>query len=369
MRRCELVVEVIYAPLVGGSETLAFNLCKEWQAVGIKTRICCLYERSGALTKAFEEAGIVYDLLDIGGHGLLGRWARTTRYFLRVRPTAIHVHHLGSLVNVLIPAYLTGCFNVVYTEHSSYSIARTKWMRRVLPVVSHLVKRFTCVSQNLAEFFATLGVPSSRMITIYNGVDTERYRPGAPRAEFCPLVRIGAVGRLVQEKDYPTLLAALAILKNENIRFFAEIAGDGPLAVELKERAQALGLHDVLAFRGSCDNVPAFLRELDIYVLSSRHEGLPIAILEAMATALPVVATRITAIPEIVEDGRTGMLVPPGDPVAMAAAIRDLARDGRKRRLLGEAAMAEVRKTYTIGDASRSYAVELGVKQKKRMRI
>ena len=367
MKRRELVVEVIYAPLVGGSETLALNLCKEWQVVGIRTRICCLYERSGALTKAFEEAGIAYDLLDIGGHGVWGRWARTTRYFLRTRPSAIHVHHLGSLVNILVPAYLTGCFNIVYTEHSAYSIAHTKWMRRALPVVSRLVRRFTCVSRNLAEFFATLGVPLEKMVTIYNGVDIERYAPGASRAELRPVVRIGAVGRLVAEKDYPTFLAALAILKADNVRFFAEIAGDGPLAAELKGLAQSLGLHDVLAFRGTCENVAAFLRELDIYVLSSRHEGLPIAVLEAMATALPVVATRITAIPEIIEDGRTGMLVPPGDPEAMAAAIRELAKDARKRRLLGEAAMIEVRKTYTIGSASRSYAAELGIKEKKKV--
>ncbi|MHB8255415.1 MAG: glycosyltransferase [Acidiferrobacter sp.] len=367
MKRRELIVEVIYAPLVGGSETLAFNLCKEWQELGIQTRICCLYERNGALTQAFEEAGIAYDLLDIGGHGLMGRWARTTRYFLRTRPTAIHVHHLGSLVNVLIPAYLTGCFHIVYTEHSAYSIARTRWMRRAIPVVSRLVTRFTCVSRNLAEFFTTLGVPLSRMMTIYNGVDVDRYKPGPPRAEFCPVVRIGAVGRLVPEKDYPTLLAALAILKAENVRFFAEIAGDGPLANDLKDLARALGLRDVLAFRGSCDNVPAFLRDLDIYVLSSRHEGLPLAVLEAMATALPVVATRITAIPEVIEDGLTGVLVPPGDPQAMAAAIRALAKDGRKRRLLGEAAMVEVRKTYTIESTSRSYAAQLGVKEKKRM--
>lgn len=366
MRR-ELVVEVIYAPLVGGSEMLAFNLCKEWQALGIKTRICCLYERGGALTAMFEKAGISYDLLDIGGHGLLGRWMRTWRYFLRTRPSAIHVHHLGSLINVLLPAYLSGCFNLVYTEHSAYAIERTRWMRRVLPVISRLVKRFTCVSHNLAEVFTTIGVPVGRVVTIYNGVDTERYKPGAPRAEFSPVVRIGAVGRLVSEKDYPTLLAALALLKSQNVRFFAEIAGDGPLAADLKMRAQGLGLRDVVSFRGSCDNVPGFLRELDIYVLSSRHEGLPIAVLEAMATGLPVVATRITAIPEIIDDGRTGILVPPGDPESMAAAIRDLAQDARKRRMLGDAAMAEVQKTYTIEKTSRSYAAELGVKEKQRM--
>ena len=367
MKRQDVVVEVIYAPLVGGSEMLAFNLCKEWQAGGIKTRICCLYERSGALTKVFEEAGIPYDLLDIGGHRLFGRWLRTARYFYRTRPRAIHVHHLGSLVNVLVPAYLAGCFNIVYTEHSAYTIARTRWMQRLLPVVSRLVTRFTCVSRNLADFFTTLGVPRELLLTIYNGVDIDRYKPGAPRAEFCPVVRIGAVGRLVAEKDYPTLLAALALLKARNVRFFAEIAGDGPLAADLKERAQALGLRGLVSFHGSCDDVPAFLRELDIYVLSSRHEGLPIAVLEAMATALPVVATRITAIPEIIEDGCTGILVPPGDAAAMADALAALAGDGSRRRALGEAARELVRTRYTISGTSRSYAAELGIRTKKKV--
>ncbi len=366
MKRQDVIVEVIYAPLVGGSEMLAFNLCKEWKAAGIGARICCLYERSGALTRVFEEAGIPYDLLNIGGRGLLGRWARTARYFFRVRPRAIHVHHLGSLVNVLIPAYLAGCFNIVYTEHSAYAIARTRWMRRVLPVVSRLVRRFTCVSRDLVDVFEGLGVPKGRLLTIYNGVDVERYKPGVARPEFCTVARIGAVGRLVAEKDYPTLLAALAILKTENVRFFAEIAGDGPLAADLKERARALGLADVLRFRGNCDNVPAFLQELDIYVLSSRHEGLPIAVLEAMATGLPVVATRITAIPEIVEHDCTGLLVPPGDPAAMAAAIGLLVNDGSRRRRLGQAARALVSARYTIGGASRFYAAELGVKVRRR---
>ena len=367
MKRQNVVVEIIYAPLVGGSEMLAFNLCKEWQASGIKTRICCLYERSGALIKAFEEANIPYDLLDIGGHRLFGRWLRTARYFYRTRPRAIHVHHLGSLVNVLVPAYLAGCFNIVYTEHSAYAIAHTRWMQRLLPVVSRLVTRFTCVSRNLAEFFATLGVPQKRLLTIYNGVDIDVYKPGALRPEFCPVARIGAVGRLVAEKDYPTLLSALALLKARKVRFFAEIAGDGPLAAELKGHALALGLHGVVSFRGPCDNIPAFLRELDIYVLSSRHEGLPIAVLEAMATALPVVATRITAIPEIIDDGRTGILVPPGDAAAMADALAALAADGVRRRALGGAAREGVRTRYTISGASRSYAAELGIRIKRKV--
>src|SRR3954471_2864206 len=103
------VVEVIYAPLVGGSETLALALCKQWKAQGVAVRICCLYEKQGPLVARFEEAGIPYDLLDIGGKSLPRRWLRIAYYFWKVKPRVIHAHHLGTLVNVLPPAYMTGC--------------------------------------------------------------------------------------------------------------------------------------------------------------------------------------------------------------------------------------------------------------------
>ena len=356
------IVEVIYAPVVGGSEMLAFNLCRDWQRTGIKARICCLYKREGALIAAFEAADIPYDLLDVDALPMWRRWVRIWRYLRRVRPGALHVHHLNSLVNVLVPAYLAGCFRIVYTEHSALGITRTTWMRVALPVVSLFVRCFTCVSRDLADVFRALGVPR-RIVTIYNGVDVQRYHPNPGRPEMSPVVHIGAVGRLVDEKDYPTLLEALALLKGR-VRFFAEIAGDGPLAGRLRAQAQDLGLSKLVRFRGRCDNVAAFLRDLDIYVLSSKHEGLPIAIMEAMATALPVVATRITAIPEIIEDGVTGILVDPGDARAMADALAALAKDAGRRRALGGAAMRRVQTTYTIQHTSRSYAHHLGVEEK-----
>ncbi len=357
----KVIIEVIYAPVVGGSEMLAFNLCRAWQERGIKVRICCLYRREGALLPALEAAGIPCDLPDVERLPMWRRWVHMWRYFRVVRPRALHVHHLNLLVNVLVPAYMAGCFRVVYTEHSSYGIGKTPWMRVALPVISLLVRRFTCVSQYLAVVFRGWGVPR-RIITIYNGVDVRRYRPNTARPEMSPVLHIGAVGRLVEEKDYPTLLQAFALLKGR-VRFFAEIAGDGPLGSTLRMQARTLGLSDVVHFKGRCDNVSAFLRELDVYVLSSRHEGLPIAIMEAMATALPVVATRITAIPEVVEDGVTGLLVEPGNAQALAHAIMDLAADPARRRQLGEAGMRRVLSTYTIQHASRSYGRYLGIEE------
>jgi hypothetical protein len=154
MKRQDLVVEVIYAPLVGGSEMLAFNLCREWQTSGIKARICCLYERSGALTSSFDEAGIPYDLLDIGGHGLLGRWMRTIRSFLRVRPRALTLTMFVRLL--LSDLFIHGIGGALYDQMTdqimdqlfgvrpAYACASAGWL---LPIAGHIDQSHADISQ------------------------------------------------------------------------------------------------------------------------------------------------------------------------------------------------------------------------------
>lgn len=360
--RRELIVEVIYAPLVGGSETLAFTLCKQWKKEGVATRICCLYEKSGALTALFDEAGIQYDLLDIGGKPLWKRWWLVGRYLAKWRPRAIHAHHLGSLINVLVPAVFTFCWNIVYTEHSSLMISRTQWMKRAIPIMSRFVTKVTCVSNKLVEFFGKdLGVPTRKLVTVYNGVDTRRFRPRV-RAEGTPgRIRLGAIGRLVDEKDYGVYLHALALLKARGVNFEAVLVGDGPLAESLHTMARELGLDDVLAFYGHREDIPEILRTLDIYLLTSKSEGMPIAVLEAMATGLPIVATAVDAVPEVITHEVNGLLVAKGDAAAVAAAVERLASDPILAEKLGNAALVDVRSLFSIENATQLYAEYLGI--------
>ncbi len=361
--RRELIVEVIYAPLVGGSETLAFTLCKHWKTQGIATRICCLYERSGALLPLFEDAGIPYDLMDVGKKPMWRRWALLTRYLWRVRPRAIHVHHLGSLVNVLVPALITGCWNIVYTEHSMLMIARTAWMKRAIPILSRCVSKVTCVSNKLVDFFGReLGVPSKKLVTVYNGVDTGQFYPRTPmNYAIAGVPRIAAVGRLVDEKDYPMFLASLALLARRGVRFQALIVGDGPLSQPLQAQVQALGLENFVQFLGRREDVADILRTVDIYALPSKSEGMPLAVLEAMATALPIVATALEAMPEILTHEVNGLLVEPGNAEKFAAALARLIEDATLRQRLGTAALADVRALFSIQNATQLYAEYLGI--------
>lgn len=359
--RRQLIVEVIYAPLIGGSETLAFTLCKQWKSQGIATRICCLYEKQGELTALFDAAGLDYDLLDIGGKSILLRWWIVGRYLWKWRPRAVHVHHFGSLFNVFLPAALTGSWNVVYTEHSSLLIARTGWIRRAIPILSRFVRKVTCVSNKLVQFLGRdLGVPSRKLATVYNGVDTRRFHPRVGARAEGPL-RVGAVGRLVEEKDYPMLLRAFALLKDSGVAFAGVIVGDGPLAAALAQQIDALGLRDTVSLYGRREDIPELMRDFDIYVLSSMSEGMPIAVLEAMATGLPIAATAVDAVPEVLAHEVNGLLVPKGDAAAMAAAIIRLAKDPELGVRLGEAALADVRSLFSIENATQLYAEYLGL--------
>jgi glycosyltransferase involved in cell wall biosynthesis len=168
---------------------------------------------------------------------------------------------------------------------------------------------------------------------IHNAVDVQ----GAPVADpggAEPL--LVSVGRLKYPKDFPTLLDAAARLAGR--RFTLEVVGDGPERPELESRHAELALDGRVRLGGERGDVPELLARADVVVLSSRSEGLPVSVIEAMAAGLPVVASSVGGLPELVADGETGILVPAGDAVALADALARLLDDPELRRSYGAAA-------------------------------
>ncbi len=152
----------------------------------------------------------------------------------------------------------------------------------------------------------------------------------------------GYVGRLVPIKDLPTLLQAFALACRRVPRACLVIVGDGPMRAGLQQRAAELGVGGAVRFIGWCRDLPAVYATFDVVVLSSRNEGTPVALIEAMAAGRPVVATSVGGVPDVVVPGETGILVPPGDPVALADAMVRLAEDADGRRQLAAAARQTV---------------------------
>lgn len=209
----------------------------------------------------------------------------------------------------------------------------------------------TCTA-NGAAHLKTLAEDPDRVLLQYHGLDLSRFPPPPPRAPSGP-VTILSVGRAVEKKGYRDLLEALSKLPDELDWRFVHIGG-GSLLSALKRQADEAGLSDRIEWRGARpqEEVLAALRQADIFVLASKiaadgdRDGLPNVLMEAQSQALATVATSVSAIPELINPEETGLLVPPGDPVALGEALERLLRNADLRIGLGQAGANRVRQSF-----------------------
>lgn len=206
-------------------------------------------------------------------------------------------------------------------------------------------QRVICVSDDLRETCKRCGINSERLCVIENGIDVEQFQRRRSTAEARQAIGwptdgicIGAIGRLSAEKGFDVLIDAVHQLRYEFPQLRLVIAGEGPLRTSLVEQIERLKLEGIVRLLGFCEDVPALLESLDVFALSSRREGLPNVVLEAMAMGLPIVATSIAGVPRVITDGDNGLLVPADDRMALAAALRRCIDDEELRRRLGSAA-------------------------------
>jgi glycosyltransferase involved in cell wall biosynthesis len=228
-------------------------------------------------------------------------------------------------------------------EEPRPSLARTLRDRVTMARVAGVVGISEYVRARAQRRF---GLPPGRSVTIHNGVDVLRFRPRDAERRPGPL-RVVVVANLIPEKGVGVLLEAIGRLRE--VELSLDVIGDGPEHGILEARAQALGVADRVRFVGLRDDVPELLREADVAVHPARwQEALGNTVLEAMATGIPLVASRVGGIPELLADGSEGLLVTPGEPEPLAAALRRLAGDPSLRARLGAAARARVLREFTL---------------------
>jgi glycosyltransferase involved in cell wall biosynthesis len=290
----------------------------------------------------------------VGGLERLGKLrylahARRVRRLVReLRPDLLHALHLTSY------GFLAGLCDIRPTVVSVWGtdiLEAPGWSP-----VHYLVTRYalaradhvTATGLRLAN--ATLRyTPRAKPVTVVPyGVDLARFQPFARNGAHASDVVVGAVARLSPEKGLDDLLRAVAQLVGQGIPLCVVLAGDGPWRARLARLAEQLGLAERVDFRGEIahERVPAVLGEFDIFAMPSRAEGFGVAALEAQAMELPVVATRVHGIPDVVRDGVTGVLVPARDVDALAEAIARLAADAELRAAMGRAGRVFVEARY-----------------------
>jgi glycosyltransferase involved in cell wall biosynthesis len=225
-----------------------------------------------------------------------------------------------------------------------------------------VLKRFArvvAVSDAVRQRLLRHNVPSCRIEFIRNGIETAPFALVQKISSFetsePPVV--GLVGRLGKEKGIDVFLEAAACVRSEVPFAKFIVVGDGPDRKKLQNLIDTLGIAASVSMVGRREDMPAVYRSFDIMVSSSRQEGLPMAILEAMACGLPLIATAVGEVPSVVRDGETGILVSPDDPQILASAILDLLRDSEKRRLLGSAARQLIMTEYSAERMANEYVL------------
>lgn len=217
-----------------------------------------------------------------------------------------------------------------------------------------LLRRFdavVAVSEEVRSRLLRAGVPQSRIHLIRNGVDLTPFAAASQRREDSRpaegSLRVGLVARLSPEKGVDLFLQAAAVVLRQYPETRFLIVGDGPERPALEALIAQLGIAGSVSLLGRTNDMPGFYSSIDVLVSSSRIEGLPIALLEGMASRLPIAATSVGAVPQVIRDGDTGLLVPPGDPDALAAAVIRLLGDTSLRESLGRAAQQLVADEYS----------------------
>jgi sugar transferase (PEP-CTERM/EpsH1 system associated) len=282
------------------------------------------------------------------------------RLFRRERPHVVHTHAWGTLLEGLVAARLARVPFVVHGEHGTLQLR--DYQRRLQRIAWSRADRVLSVSTRLAErMTAETGFPSDRIMTLRNGVDLSRFgrhrRDEARQALGLPLAGfvVGTAGRLVPVKDQATLLEAVARVRAAGHPVALVLAGDGPLKADLESRAASLGISQAVRFLGYCERIETVFSALDVFVLSSVSEGMSNTILEAMASGLPVVATRVGGADELIEHDTSGLLVPSRAPDAIAAAIVDLLTNTARRREIAAAARRRAESEFSLPSFTSRY--------------
>lgn len=338
----------------GGAERVVVNLATRLDRGRFEPHVCCLAKR-GALAGEIERAGITLHVLGKrpGIDPLL--LLRLHALIRRLRPDVIHTHLFTGNAWGRMAGWLAGTKRIIASEHSV-----DLWKDRLRLFVDRMLAiptyRVIAKSEAIADFYKTIAhIPSRKVTTVLNGIDLSLYGNGgdtaAARASICvpgDALLLGAIGRLSPEKGHDVLIKAAGMLAGDLPGLHLLLVGEGPSRWHLEKMVCSLGMRERVHLPGHRGDVPDLLSATDIFVLPSRREGLPLALLEAMASGLPVVAAEVGGCGEVIEDGRNGLLVPPGRPDLLARAVRNLAQNEQLRRSLGSEARRTIEERFSV---------------------
>ena len=361
--RPPLVLHLVYRFDTGGLENGVVNLINHMPAQDFRHAVVALTDVEPAFCRRVQRCDVEYlPLHKAGGHAI-GLYPRLLKLFREWRPAIVHTRNLAAL-ECQVPAALAAVPVRIHGEHGrdvgdiDGTRRRYQWLRRAY---RPFVQQYVALSGDLAAYLEhKVGVPRHRIAQIHNGVDDLRFHPapgaralvaGGPFADPSLFV-VGTVGRMQTVKAQTHLahafVRALQMQPQQRERLRLIMVGEGPLRAQAQAILDAGGAGPLAWLPGERADVPDVMQGLDCFVLPSQAEGISNTILEAMAAGLPVLATDVGGNAELVLDGETGALVPPGDVQALADGLLRMANDRVCAAAMGRAGRARVEQHFSL---------------------
>ena len=357
-----LVVHIVRRLAVGGMENGLINLINHMAHNCYRHAIVCLTEATDFKDRIDNKSIPVIELKQTSGHDPRIH-VRVWKILQALGADIVHTRNLPT-IEFQLAAALAGVHGRIHGEHGRdmYDLDG-KNLKYILlrKAIRPFIGRYVAVSRDLEQWMlATVGAKRERITQIYNGVDTDKFKPRGSLRDF-PVPKgwlkpdslvVGSVGRMEAVKDQLTLVRAFIHLvrtgpaARESARLM--IVGDGALRQPAFELLRNAGLQIAAWLPGERQDIPELMRAMDVFVLPSLREGISNTILEAMATGLPIVATNVGGNPELVDVGATGDLVPHSDPVAMSNAIQRYMEDPPMAARQGKAGLEKVQTRFSM---------------------
>jgi sugar transferase (PEP-CTERM/EpsH1 system associated) len=358
------ILHIMHSLQIGGLENGVVNLINNLNDDSFRHVICCI-DSSGPMAERLKMPVEIFALQKGGGRDYLLPF-KAAGIIRKIRPDIVHTRNWSSIDGV-IGARLAGVKYIIHGEHGREATdpaGANNFRKRVRRGLSPWITKFITVSAELRSWLVhDIGIREQKVTQILNGVDTEQFRPAEEKqAEkikfgFQPdSFIIGIVGRLDPVKDHETLFRAFKLFSGQNPGSSCLVViGKGQLEERLKTVARELDISKKVIFTGDAVPIPELYRCMDVYVLPSIFEGISNTILEAMASGLPVITTRVGGSTELVEDGKTGFLFKTGDYKSFAERLTGYFMNSSRAREHGLAGRARTEKEFALSEMVKKY--------------
>ena len=352
------VIHISKVTGIAGSEGHLLRLLPGLMVQGIDAQMVILEEPerpADSYVAALETRNVPTTRLPIRSHADIQLPGLLRQHFRNAQPDLVHTHLIHADLYGLPAANRAGVAHAISSRHNDDAFRRQPLIRWLNQRAMGKANRVIAISEAVGRFVRNVeGITADKVVTVHYGLEPPKI-PLNARADARArlgiandVLLIGAFGRLVAQKGFDVLLDAAARVREAHPAMQLVIVGDGPLRADLEAQAASLNLGDTVTFAGWIDDARTLMPACDIITVPSRWEGFGLVTLEAMGYSVPLVASRASALPEIIINGETGLLVPPEDARTLADALTRLFADSSLRDQLGKAGCDRLHDTFSV---------------------